>query len=423
MNYEEALTYIHSLERFGSKPGLERIAALCRALGDPQDELEFIHVAGTNGKGSVSAMIAEMLRAKGLNVGLYTSPYVLRFNERITVDGTPVGDDDLADTVAYVKRFADGLTEQITEFEFITAAAFTYFYNRKCDVVVLETGLGGRFDATNIIKKPRLSVITGIALDHTAVLGDTVEKIAFEKAGIVKPGAPVLYGEAGDGAAAVIAEAARAHGSKLYRTEFDRISDVKYYADGTEFSVRGYYFPFRCGLAGEYQPRNAMTAITAAEILGLGDGEIRAGLERVKWKARFEKLRDDPTVIYDGAHNPQGADAAVRSLRAVFGDKKPVLFTGMMRDKDCGRVARAFSDAVCLAVCVRPGNPRSIDPRELADLYRGNGIEARAFDGFSEAMSFAVGEAKKRGTFIFAAGSLYMYADFVHALDNELPPS
>lgn len=418
MTYEEAISYIHSLGKFGSKLELERITELCTALGDPQDELKFVHIAGTNGKGSVAAMVAEMLRAKGLNVGLYTSPYVLRFNERIAVNGKPIEDDELAALVGYVKNIADGLADQITEFEFITAAAFLHFFQSGCDIVVLEVGLGGRFDATNVIKTPLLSVITGISLDHTAILGDTVEKIAFEKAGIIKEGVPVLYGEVDDGAAAVIEQIARERNAPIHRTDFDRLSEVRMSPDGTEFSVRGYFFRMKTHLVGEYQPRNAMTAITAAELLGLGDGEIRAGLDRVKWMARFETLSRDPIVIYDGAHNPQGAEAAAKTVRAVFGDLKPVLLTGMMGDKDCARVAKTFAQFADCAVCVRPDNPRSISPQALADIYRNAGVEACAFDNMADAVRAAVNEAKNRGTFLFAAGSLYMYADFRAALDK-----
>ena len=417
MTYKEATSYIHSLGVFGSRLGLERIAALCHVLGDPQDSLGFIHVAGTNGKGSVTAMLSSMLRAQGRRVGMYTSPFLLKFNERIKVNGKDISDRALASLVGEVREKAEALDEQITEFEFITALAFLYFYRQKCDTVVLEVGLGGRFDATNIIKKPLISVITGIALDHTAVLGDTAEKIAFEKAGIIKPGVPVLYGEVDGGAADVIRAVAGKVGAPVCGTDFSRLSDIALSADGSDFMIDGFDMPFHTDLAGEFQPRNAMTAVTAAQMLGVPEKYIYAGLSHVEWKARFETLMHDPTVIYDGAHNPQGAAAAVRTLNAVCGGRKVILFTGMMRDKDCAGAAAIFSRAAQLCVCVRVANPRSADPADLAKLYTELGVEARAFDNTADAVRFACSEAKKRGLAVFAAGSLYMYAEFTACLE------
>ena len=415
MNRDQAVSYVHSLGKFGSRPGLSRITELCRRLGDPQDKLRFVHVAGTNGKGSVSAMITSVLRAAGMRVGTYTSPYILRFNERIAVDGEPIGDEELAALITEVRPEAEALDDQITEFELITAAAFLWFARRECDIVVLEVGLGGRYDATNIIKTPVLSVITGIALDHTAVLGDTVEKIAAEKAGIIKPGVPVIYGEVSEGAARVIEDAAGEKGAPVSPVDFSRLSDITLSLDGTRFSVDG--APYRIPLIGEYQPRNALTALTAAEALGVDPGAARRGLETVEWKGRFEILRRRPVVIYDGAHNPQGAASAAATVRALFGGAKPVLVTGMMADKDCRKAAGIFAEVCSLAVCVRPDNPRAMAPDELAAIYRESGAEARAFGDFDRAVAFALDEAKRRGIPLFAAGSLYMYAQFVGALD------
>ena len=193
MNYTEAIEYIHSVNWTFCKPGLERVTELCHALGDPQDSLKFIHVAGTNGKGSFCAMTDSILRNAGLKVGLFTSPYIVEFNERMRINSLNISDSELCELVETVKPIADKMTDKPTEFELITAIAFLYFARNDCDVVVLECGLGGRLDATNIIKTPILSVITGIALDHTSILGDTVQKIAGEKAGIIKKDVPVLW--------------------------------------------------------------------------------------------------------------------------------------------------------------------------------------------------------------------------------------
>ena len=206
MNYSEAIEYIHSVNWMFCNPGLERVRTLCHALGDPQDSLKFIHVAGTNGKGSFCSMLDSILRAEGYKVGLFTSPYVMEFGERMRVDGENISESELCDLVERVKPIADKMEDKPTEFELITALAFLYFAEKKCDFVVLECGLGGRLDATNVIKTPILSVITGIALDHTAILGDTEEKIAAEKAGIIKSGVPVLWCGAHKGAEQVISE-------------------------------------------------------------------------------------------------------------------------------------------------------------------------------------------------------------------------
>lgn len=417
MNRDEAVAYIHALGKFGSRPGLSRITSLCAALGDPQNSLRFIHVAGTNGKGSVCAVLTSILRAGGLRVGTYTSPYILRFNERIAVDGQPIGDDELALLIGRVKPHADALDDQITEFELITAAAFLYFKQKECDVVVLEVGLGGRFDATNVINTSVLSVITGIALDHTAILGNTVEKIAAEKAGIIKSGVPVLYGEVSGGAAKVIESAAAEKGANAVPVDFSAIKNVSLSIDGTRFEIEGFARPFFTPLIGEYQPRNALISIRAAQTLNIENEFIYEGLRNVVWKARFEVMRKDPLVIYDGAHNPHGAGAAQRTVKTLFPTVKPVLVTGMMADKDCREVASLFARICALAVCVKPSNPRSIDAEDLAAIYRSQGVEARGFDNMNEALSFAAAEAARRGVPIFAAGSLYMYAEFNAALD------
>ena len=208
MNYEEALEYIHGISWTFCKPGLERISALCKALGDPQKKLKFIHIAGTNGKCSTSAMLESVLRESGYKTGLFTSPYIRTFNERMRVDGENISDGELAEITEYVRPFADDMTDKPTEFELISAIAFEYFSRNNCDVVVLEAGMGGRLDSTNVIDSALLSIITGIALDHTAFLGDTVEKIAAEKAGIIKCGCPVLFGGEDDAAERVIRERA-----------------------------------------------------------------------------------------------------------------------------------------------------------------------------------------------------------------------
>ena len=303
MTYNEALEYIHSINWTFCKPGLDRIGDLCSQIGDPQKKLRFIHVAGTNGKGSFCSMTASILREAGYHTGLYTSPYVRRFNERMSIDGADISDDELAEITSYVKPFAESMQSKPTEFELITAIAFEYFKRHNCDVVVLETGMGGRLDATNIIEQPLISVITGIALDHVAFLGDTVEKIAAEKAGIIKQGAPVHWGGKDENAESVIAERAAQMGVEFHSVDYGKLKNVNPTVEGTTFDYDK-YSNLKIQLLGLYQPENAASVVSAVDILrarglDISDDAVRCGLEKTRWAARFERMASDPTVIYD----------------------------------------------------------------------------------------------------------------------------
>ena len=318
MTYDEALEYIHGVSNFFCKPGLERIAELCDRLGNPQKHLKFIHVTGTNGKGSVCSMLSSILTAEGYKVGLYTSPYVREFNERMRINGENIPNEYLRELTEMVKESADKMTDSPTEFELITAIAFEYFKREKCDIVVLEVGMGGRLDATNIIENPLLSIITGVSVDHTAFLGDTVEKISGEKAGIIKHLCPTLYGGEDVIAEGVILDEAQKMQSPLYKTDYSAISISEMTLDGTTFNYKDRK-DINIHLLGEYQPKNASVVLDAVDILRRGgividEESVRVGLENAKWHARFEIIARDPLVIFDGAHNPQGIDAAVKSI-------------------------------------------------------------------------------------------------------------
>ena len=424
MTYEEALSYIHSVDWKGSRPGLERISELWEKLGHPERELGLIRVAGTNGKGSVSAMLDSILRAAGYRVGLFTSPYIERFNERIRLGGEDISDEDLARDTETVMRCAEEMEDSPTEFELITAIAFVYYRRMGCDCVVLECGLGGRLDSTNVITTPVLSVITGIALDHCAILGDTTEKIAAEKAGIVKPGVPVLLGEADEGAAAVVRKKAEEAGSPFVRVDYSRISDVRASLTGTSF--RFGEEEVSTALTGVYQSRNTALVLTAVDLLReagfrLSPEAVREGLCRVRWKARFEVLRQkDPLLIYDGAHNPQGIAGAAENIRTLLSplteDGRVGLLMGVMADKDHRDMIRTLSEYAAFAVTVRPDNARSLDPERAAEEFRACGAEAESFDDLNEAVRCAAERARVRGIPLICLGSLYMYADVKRAV-------
>ncbi len=414
MTYEETLEYIHGVNWCFCKPGLERIGELCTGIGDPQDKLRFVHVAGTNGKGSFCAMTASILREAGLCVGLYTSPYIKRFNERICVNGTPISDEELAEVTSYVRPTADAMKDRPTEFELITAVAFEYFRRRGCDIVVLEAGMGGRLDSTNIIKTPVLSVITGVALDHVAYLGDTVEKIAGEKAGIIKKGVPVLWGGNDERARRVIEARAAEVGAQTFCVDRSKLAVRSATLDGTEFDF-GDRKGERIRLLGLYQPLNAANAISAAEILrtrgfDISDGDISRGLERTRWHARFEMVSRDPTTIFDGAHNAEGISAAIEGVKHYFGNDVYV-FTGVLADKDYVAIAADIAKVASRAFVITPSSPRALPAGEYAAVLSSAGVAAEPFDDIKKAFTAARTAAKADGKALICLGSLYTYAD------------
>ncbi|MBQ5633938.1 MAG: bifunctional folylpolyglutamate synthase/dihydrofolate synthase [Clostridia bacterium] len=417
MNYEEALEYIHGISWTFCKPGLERISALCKALGDPQKKLKFIHIAGTNGKGSTSAMLESVLRESGYKTGLFTSPYIRTFNERMRVDGENISDGELAEITEYVRPFADAMTDKPTEFELISAIAFEYFSRNNCDVVVLEAGMGGRLDSTNVIDSALLSIITGIALDHTAFLGDTVEKIAAEKAGIIKCGCPVLFGGEDDAAERVIRERAAEMNAPFSRVDRSSLTLHSQTLDGTVFDFGGYK-NMQIRMLGSYQPRNAATVLSAIDILkergfSIPDSAISRGLDATRWQARFEVISNDPLVIFDGAHNPEGIAAAVESIRHYFRDKRVHVLTGVLRDKDYNIIASDISKVASRAFTLTPDNPRALSAEEYAEVLKEKGVEATPYPDIENALSAAREAAKRDGEPLICMGSLYLYSSII----------
>ena len=414
MNYQEAIEYIHSINWTFCKPGLERIGELCEKLGHPERKLKFIHVAGTNGKGSFCSMTESVLRAAGYKTGLYTSPYIREFNERMQINGENISNSELVELTEYIKPIADKMEDKPTEFELITAVAFEYFARNNCDVVVLEAGLGGRLDSTNIITTPVLSVITGIALDHTAILGDTVEKIAAEKAGIIKGGAPVLFGGDADAAAEVIARTAKERGSEYYRVDYGKLTNINATLDGTFFDC-GERKGLAIDLLGLYQPRNASVVVNAVDILGkhgfeISEDALREGLKKATWHARFEKVSTDPIIIFDGAHNPQGIEQAVKSIKHYFGANKVYLLTGVLKDKNYTEIAKMLATVADRAFTLTPDSPRALSACEYAEVLRTAGIDASHFPSIEEAFTAAKSAAKADGVPLVCLGSLYVYA-------------
>lgn len=420
MTYRDAVAYIHSVVWKGSRPGLSRITELLKLLGNPQDSLQFIHIAGTNGKGSTSAMTESVLRAAGYKTGLFVSPYIKHFNERICFCGTPISNRALAEVTATVKPFADSMADAPTEFELITAIGLLYFKNVGCDVVVLETGMGGRLDSTNVIKAPLATVITGIALDHTEYLGDTVEKIAAEKAGIIKKNAPMVYGGHDSAARAVIKTACDETGVPFYAAEDTPMTVLRADLSGTTVQY-GKYDKLHLPLLGAYQPQNLATVLTLFEALAdkgmkISEQTVRQGISAVRWRGRFERLCTSPLIISDGAHNPEGIAAAASGIRLYFGDKKVLMLCAVMADKDYQGMVRELAPLAEEVFTLTPDNPRALPAADFAAVWRANGVVATGFDTVGEAVGAAVSAAAEGGLPLFSLGSLYMYAEVTDAL-------
>ena len=424
MNCEEAIRYIHSVGWHSSAPGTGRMAELLHAMNDPQESLSCIHVAGTNGKGSTCAMLDSILRAAGYRVGLFTSPYIRVFSERIRVDGENISDGDLAALTEEVKGIVESLDMKVTEFELITAIAFAYFQRKGVDYVVLEVGLGGRFDPTNVIQSPLLSIITGIDFDHTALLGNTIQEIAAEKAGIIKNGRPCLYGGEDNAAYRTIRAFADKRHAPFYTVDRSSLHIVSADLGGTVFDF-DQYRELHLSLLGSYQQYNAtlvLTAVTVLESLGLSISKeaVYRGLSDTRWMARFELLSQDPTVIYDGGHNPQGVLAAVKSIREYFPEQRVNILSGVMTDKDFDAMIEELKGVSRRVFTVTPNTPRALSAKEYAAQFASHQIESLAFDCIEDGVRAAVRDSRENGVPLVCLGSLYLYADVADAVASEV---
>ena len=369
-------------------------------------------------------MLSSILCEAGYKTGLYTSPHMVTFNERMRVNNVPIDDQVLADITERVRPYADAMQDRPTEFELVTAIAFLYFKEMACDVVILETGLGGRLDATNVIPAPLVSVITGIDLDHTAILGNTYGEIAKEKAGIIKPSSPIVVGDCNDEALRAILEKAEECHSSVYRAKLEKLTNLHYSLEGSEF---GYatddttYNALFLPLAGIYQPKNCATVLECVDALraqGLFISEegVRNGLAKTKWIGRFEVLSKEPLVIYDGGHNPQGVSACVESVKAIMPGQKVGVLCGILRDKDYQHMVNALSEIASFVVTLTVDSPRALPAAELAEILSENGIFAQAASSDAQAVQVAYKEAQKRGVPMLMIGSLYMYSQVIETV-------
>lgn len=415
MTYENALQTIHSLLTFGSRPGLDRVSELLRRMGNPQDKLRFVHVAGTNGKGSVCAMLSAMLKAAGYKTGLFISPYITDFRERIQIDNELISEQTLADAVEATYPLVEQLGREgivITEFEYVNALEFYIHANADCDVVVLETGMGGLLDCTNVIKPPLCAVITVIGLDHTAILGNTVEKIAAQKCGILKRGSRAVTSAQCAQAMGVI-EAAAAELRIPLRKSAELSPEV------LEQSLRGSRFVYRgrevfLPLAGAHQLENAKTALAAVETLNESgclsiplDAVVR-GMANAVNPARLELLSENPLVLLDGAHNPNGIEALENAIQAHLGGKRILCVMGMLADKDVDNSVALLKGLFDEVYTVPVNNPRALSSDALAEKFKAIGVEARAFSSAEDGFDAAYEAARQSGGAVLVCGSLYL---------------
>ncbi len=404
MTLTEALDFIQSASWTVRRPGLERIAALTRRLGNPQNDLRFVHITGTNGKGSTAAMLSAVLRRAGYRTGFFTSPHLRFYNERIQVDGLSISDSDFCALAEELRDASEGIDP--SEFDLLTAMGFLYFQRQACDIVLLEAGLGGRLDSTNVISAPEAAVITAISLEHTEYLGGTLEKIAIEKAGILKPGTPVVLQKQPPGVENVFRARCTALGGTLIpAANAVRRSGGLYgqrldYRDRQDLYLR---------LPGVYQCQNAAAALDTVDLLrrkgwNIPEESVREGLAAAEWPGRFEVLRQAPPLILDGAHNPGGAKALAESLEACLPGQKLTFVLGVMDGKDRRAMLDAVAPYAARFLTVSPGGPRALDSAVLAEELRQNGFAAENAGTLETALVQTDGPAC-----IF--GSLYLAGD------------
>ncbi|MCI8565003.1 MAG: bifunctional folylpolyglutamate synthase/dihydrofolate synthase [Lachnospiraceae bacterium] len=415
MTYEEALIYIHSVIWRGKRLGLSRICTLLSRMGNPEKELKFVHIAGTNGKGSTAAMTASVLQEAGYRTGLFISPFIHCFNERMQINGCPIEDVELVELVEEIRPLAEAMEDKPTEFELITALAFAYFRKNHCDIVVLEVGLGGKMDSTNVIGTPEAAVITALGLDHTKELGDTIEEIAAAKAGIIKENGTVVFYGQNAVALPIIEETAKRMHCKLLLPDYDSLHLEARDADGQRFSYGG-RTGLRIRLLGTYQLYNAAVVIETIQVLqrqgwNISDVALQKGLSAARWTGRFENICSRPRIFVDGSHNPQGMQATAASLRAYVPQGGITFLVGVLADKDPAGMMGELTGLASSFIAVTPPSMRAMEAAELAGLLRtmtDRPVQAAA--SLEEGCALALKAAGPDGV-ICALGSLYMVGD------------
>lgn len=424
MLYEEARVYLDHVSKYGSVLGLESIKSLLGELANPQNDLKFIHIAGTNGKGSILAELSGILTSAGYRVGRYCSPTVLDYLERFQVDGVEMTKEDYARLTEQVKQAAErGIqkgSRQPTAFEIETAIAFLYFKEKKCDYVVLETGLGGKEDATNVIEHPLLCVFASISMDHMACLGDTLEEIALQKAGIIKEGADVVTGPQADEVMEVLTGTAQKKGCTCYQSKSVKLQESDW--DGQTFLWKGE--KYRLPLLGKFQLENVAIVLQAVECLRargvrILDAAVKEGLAKVQWLGRFQVLQREGTkIIVDGAHNAQAAVRLKENIEAYLANRTIVAITGIFRDKDYASMVETLAPYFSYVYTIDlPNYERTLSRQQLQEAWKNAGVSAESVDSIPKALELAMKRAGEQGV-VLACGSLSYLGDVIRILQE-----
>ena len=432
MDYKESLKYIEETHKFGIRLGLDNMSKLLELLGNPQDKLNIIHVAGTNGKGSTCSFITSILKEAGYKVGLYTSPYLETFTERIRINGENIHKKDVARITTLIKEKINQMVSQgysyPTEFEIVTTMAFYYYWEQKVDFVALEVGLGGRYDATNIIKKSDISVITSISLDHVGILGNTIAKIAYEKGGIIKEDGLALVYNQSDEAKNVIKDICKEKNARYIEVKFDDINIKQSNINSQIYDctvMKERYEDLEINLIGEHQINNSILAISAIHILrelrnlDISEDDIRRGLLNTKWPGRIEKIMDKPIFIIDGAHNEDGAMSLAKAIEKNFNGEKATLLIGMLEDKDIDKVLEILMPYFDKVITTTPDNDRAINCEVLKNKISKYVDNVVCKENIEDAVNYILKNAKE-DDIIISAGSLYMIGKVRTILNNML---
>lgn len=427
MSYYESLQKFNNLGKLGIQLGLERIEHLMEQLDHPEKKLKFIHVAGTNGKGSTSSMISNALINAGYKTGLFTSPYVLDFRESIQINGQMIREEEFCEVFEYVSHIAEQTAlhnDPPTQFEVLTAVALEYYKRQSCDIVVMEVGLGGRLDSTNVIPPPLVQVITSISLDHIGILGDSIEKIAYEKSGIIKGSVTVIYPLTDLRAETTIAEFCKKSGSRLIKPPVNSLEVMEDRLESSKFLYEG--IEFEKSLIGSHQIYNAITAIgVCKELSALGfpisTEDIRHSVKHTTLPARTELLSPDPFVLLDGSHNPEGISALATCLEQMK-EKNIVFLMGVLADKNYGEILEILSRYGKEFIAVSPDNPRSLSARELQDYAKLYFPNTMYYEDLQEAVDCALKKCNGDSALI-VCGSLYLSYEIRPILLNKLNKS
>lgn len=412
MDYRQAVEFVESSSIVRECFGLEKLQQALHLLGDPHHHTEFVHIAGTNGKGSTAAMTASVLQTAGYRTGLYTSPHLMRYNERMQIDGVPISDEDFVEAASQVQRVCEQLGGVPIVFEVLTLMALWYFAQQHCDIVVLEVGIGGLLDSTNVIPSPKVAIITQLGMDHTETLGNTLEEIAAQKGGIVKEGTPTVMALQEPSAVAIVQQICDQHHAPLALADPERLRVLDASVAGQTLEDRE-YGKLVLPLAGAHQRKNAANVLEAVAMLRtqgyrISDDDVREGIAKTVWPARFERLSTAPDFILDGGHNPQCLHAATAALREYYPGQKVVFLVGMMADKDTDHMLAEMASIAKSFVCIRPDSPRAMQPQLLAQqLTECFHLPACACGSVREGIAEATRQAGKEGV-VCALGSLYL---------------